>query len=73
MTPVSTAPPVADSQLSAGLSHGVEGAWEGELEEKERSGVDIRSWDELREQIKKDLAKGGKALPLSQLNQLLLI
>ncbi|OAX32694.1 hypothetical protein K503DRAFT_776408, partial [Rhizopogon vinicolor AM-OR11-026] len=35
MTPVSTAPPVADSQLSAGLDRGVE-AWEEELEEQER-------------------------------------
>ncbi|OAX31805.1 hypothetical protein K503DRAFT_787606 [Rhizopogon vinicolor AM-OR11-026] len=63
---VSTAPPVAESQLSAGLARGVREAWEEELEEQEWSGVDIRSWDELREQIKKDLAKGGKALPLSQ-------
>ncbi|OJA11389.1 hypothetical protein AZE42_03947 [Rhizopogon vesiculosus] len=72
MTPVSIAPPVADSQLSAGLARGVEEAWE-ELGEQEWSGVDIRSWDELREQIKEDLAKGGKALPLSQVNQLSLI
>ncbi|OJA20732.1 hypothetical protein AZE42_13582, partial [Rhizopogon vesiculosus] len=50
ITPVSTAPPVADSQLSAGLARGVEEAWEEELEEQERSGVNIRSWDELRTQ-----------------------
>ncbi|OAX33907.1 hypothetical protein K503DRAFT_869249 [Rhizopogon vinicolor AM-OR11-026] len=56
MTPVSMAPPVADSQLSAGLARGVEGVGGG------AGGART-----------KDLAKGGKALPLSQVNQPLLI
>jgi len=72
MSPVSETP-APDSQLSTGLARDAEEAWEDELEEREQAGVDIRGWDELREQIKKDLAKGGKTLPLSQVNQLLLI
>jgi hypothetical protein len=46
---------------------------EDELEEEEQAGVDIRGWDKLREQIKKDLANGGKTLPLFRVNQLLLV
>ncbi|OJA20854.1 hypothetical protein AZE42_13849, partial [Rhizopogon vesiculosus] len=66
--------PVVEPQLSTGLVHDAEEAWEEELEEQEQAGVDIRGWDELREQIKKDLVKGGRTgLPLSQVNQLLLI
>jgi hypothetical protein len=66
--------PVAEPQFSTGLVHDAEEAWEEELEEQEQAGIDIRGWDELREQIKKDLVKGGKTnLPLSQVNQLLLI
>jgi hypothetical protein len=48
-------------------------AWEDELEEQERGGVEVRSWEELRTQIKDDLAKGAKTLSLSRINQLLLI
>lgn len=65
--------PAPDSQLSTGLARDAEEIWEDELEEEEQAGVDIRGWDELREQIKKDLAKGGKTLPLSRVNQLLLV
>ncbi|KIL70111.1 hypothetical protein M378DRAFT_96383, partial [Amanita muscaria Koide BX008] len=35
--------------------------------------TDIQGWDVLREQIKKDLRKGSKTLPLSQVNQLLIL
>ncbi|KAG1867444.1 hypothetical protein C8R48DRAFT_771937 [Suillus tomentosus] len=57
--------PAPDSAFSTGLAHNAEEAWEEELEEREQAGVDIRGWDELREQIKKDLTRGGKTLPLS--------
>ncbi|KIK38771.1 hypothetical protein CY34DRAFT_25514 [Suillus luteus UH-Slu-Lm8-n1] len=72
MSPMSETP-APDSQLSTGLACDAEEIWEDELEEEEQAGVDIRGWDELREQIKKDLTKGGKTLPLSRVNQLLLV
>lgn len=56
-----------------GLAHVVGEEWEEELEEREQAGVEIRGWHELREQIKTDLAKNSKTLPLSRINQLLLI
>jgi len=43
------------------------------LEEQERGGVKIRGWDELQDQVKDDLAKGAKTLPLSHVSQLMLI
>lgn len=58
---------------TAGLAHAAEEEWEEELEECERGGIEVRGWDELREQLKEDLTKGSKTLPLSQVNQLLLI
>ena len=63
------------SILNAGrLVDDAEDAWEDVLEEQERGGVEIRGWDELREQVKDDLAKGAKtSLPLSRVNQLMLI
>ena len=57
-----------------GLVEDAEDAWEEVLEEQERGGVEIRGWDELREQVKDDLAKGAKTgLPFSRVNQLMLI
>lgn len=44
-----------------------------ELEEQECGGFEIQGWDKLRDQIKEDLAKGAKTLPLSHINQLILI
>ena len=59
---------------AGGLVEDAEDAWEDVLEEQERGGVEIRGWDELREQVKDDLAKGAKTgLPLSRVNQLMLI
>lgn len=59
---------------AGGLVEDAEDAWEDVLEEQERGGVKIRGWDELREQVKDDLAKGAKTgLPLSHVNQLMLI
>ncbi|KAI6017838.1 hypothetical protein EDC04DRAFT_2902468 [Pisolithus marmoratus] len=56
-----------------GLIQGIEDAWEDELMEQEHGGVEVQGWDELWDQIKDDLAKGTKTLPLSHINQLLLI
>ncbi|KAF8545695.1 hypothetical protein OG21DRAFT_1528312, partial [Imleria badia] len=56
-----------------GLAREAEEAWEDELEERERGGVEVRGWSELREQIKDDLSKRAKTIPLSHINQLLLI
>ncbi|EGN96471.1 hypothetical protein SERLA73DRAFT_76430 [Serpula lacrymans var. lacrymans S7.3] len=53
-----------------GLDREVETAWEDGLE---GYGVKVRGWTELREQIKHDLSKKAKTLPLSHANQLLLI
>jgi len=66
--------PDDESQLGAdGLTEEAEEAWEDELEEQERGGVEIRGWDELWDQVKDDLAKGAKTLPLSRVSQLMLI
>jgi hypothetical protein len=43
--------------------------WEDEHNDHVTAGAKIRSWPELREEIKKELAKGKKALPLSKVNQ----
>jgi hypothetical protein len=56
-------------------------SWEQELEEERideieglQEEVDIRPWDVLREQVKSDLKKAGKqSLPLSKINQLLIL
>ena len=48
-------------------------AWEDELEEQERGGVEIRGWNELQDQVKDNLTKGAKTLLLSCVNQLMLI
>ncbi|KAI6021927.1 hypothetical protein EDC04DRAFT_2901218 [Pisolithus marmoratus] len=56
-----------------GLIHDIEDAWEDELEEQEHGGVEVQGWDKLQNQIKEGLAKGAKTLPLSHINQLLLI
>ncbi|KIM63730.1 hypothetical protein SCLCIDRAFT_23913 [Scleroderma citrinum Foug A] len=56
-----------------GLVPSPDEAWEDELEEQECGGVEVRGWKELQDQIKVDLAKGTKTLPLSQISQLMLI
>ncbi|KAI6038100.1 hypothetical protein EDC04DRAFT_2896829 [Pisolithus marmoratus] len=56
-----------------GFVEDAEEAWEDELEEQERGGIKIRGWHELCNQIKSNLAKGAKTLPLSCINQLMLI
>ncbi len=48
--------------------------WEVELEESiQGPTTHIRDWSDLRKQIKDHLKKNSKALPLSQVNQLLII
>ncbi|KAI6113506.1 hypothetical protein EV401DRAFT_1890177 [Pisolithus croceorrhizus] len=61
------------AEYDVGLVQGMEDAWEEELEEQEHGGVEVWGWDELWNQIKEDLAKGAKTLPLWHINQLLLI
>ncbi|KIK80774.1 hypothetical protein PAXRUDRAFT_36084 [Paxillus rubicundulus Ve08.2h10] len=61
------------TNLNPGLAREAKEAWEDELEEQEQGGIEVRGWNELREQIKSDLSKGAKTLPLSCINQLLLI
>jgi len=49
-------------------------AWEDELDTNVQDpNVEIKSWEELRKQIKIDLKKHSKTLPLSQLNQLMIL
>jgi hypothetical protein len=48
--------------------------WEAELDESLAPGTaDIRDWLTLRAQIKADLKKRAKSLPLSQINQLMIL
>lgn len=49
-------------------------AWEKELDENiHNPGVATKSWDELRKQVKEQLKKHSKTLPLRQSNQLMII
>jgi hypothetical protein len=49
-------------------------AWEEELDTNVQDpNVEIKSWDELRKQIKSDLKKQSKTLPLSRINQLMIL
>jgi len=50
-----------------------EDSWEEELDETLIPNVEIQDWNTLRTQIKKDLKKGHKSLPLSQINQLMIL
>ena len=51
-----------------------ENGWEEDLEKcVHGDGVDIQGWQELCQQIKKDLKKGGNSLPLTKINQLLVL
>lgn len=50
-----------------------EGLWEDELDDCVHAGVEIRDWATLRDQIKKDMGKGPRSLPVSTVNQLLII
>ena len=48
--------------------------WEDELEEAVRGPISqVKGWDELQKQIKADLKKNSKTLPLSRLNQLFIL
>jgi hypothetical protein len=48
-------------------------AWEEELDETLTPNAEIRDWEALRTQIKADLKKKHKSLPLSQINQLMIL
>jgi hypothetical protein len=49
-------------------------AWEDELEDNLASTTGpIRGWDEIRKEIKAELKKNSKILPLSRVNQLMII
>jgi len=56
-----------------GLEKDAEEMWEDEIEDMMQPRSEIRSWGELREQIKMDLNKKHSHLPLSQINQLMII
>jgi hypothetical protein len=47
--------------------------WEDDLDECVHAGVDVRGWALLRDQIKQDLKVGAKTLPMSKINQLLVL
>ncbi|KAF8885624.1 hypothetical protein BD779DRAFT_1673582 [Infundibulicybe gibba] len=47
--------------------------WEEEIHETLAARVEVRNWNELRDQIKKDLGKKHCSLPLSQINQLMIL
>ena len=51
----------------------VEEIWEDKIKEVMQPKSEIRSWGELREQIKTDLKKKHVHLPLSQINQLMIL
>ena len=48
-------------------------AWEEELDETLTPNAEIQDWGALRTQIKADLKKKHKSLPLSQINQLMIL
>ena len=47
--------------------------WEAEMHETLTTQVEIRGWKELRDQIKKDLKTMHTTLPLSRINQLMIL
>ena len=47
--------------------------WEAEVHETLTTQVEIRGWKELHDQIKKDLKTKHLTLPLSQINQLMIL
>ena len=50
-----------------------DGGWEDELHEHLLPAVEIRSWLDLREQIKADMKKHHKSMPLTEINQLMIL
>lgn len=54
-------------------SEDTQDTWEDELDETLTPNAKIRDWGALRAQIKADLKKKHKSLPLSQLNQLMIL
>ncbi|KIJ95381.1 hypothetical protein K443DRAFT_108857, partial [Laccaria amethystina LaAM-08-1] len=48
-------------------------AWEGELDETLTPNAEIQNWAALRTQIKADLKKKHKSMPLSKINQLMIL
>ena len=51
-----------------------QGAWEDKLELGiQGTKADIKDWETLRKQVKDDLKKKGKKMPLSKINQLMII
>jgi hypothetical protein len=67
-----TIPSPPDREDESGGAQGKHG-WEDDLDECIQAGVEIRSWEDLRKQIKEELQKGSKTLPLSKINQLLVL
>jgi hypothetical protein len=59
--------------LSAEDEADEEDAWEDEFRETVKAQVEIRDWKLLRNQIKADLKKQHSNLPLSQINQLMIL
>jgi len=76
--PVSSAVPSeagddpADDQTSVAQEQLAE-AWEDELEENLAPAGPIRGWDVIRKEIKAELKKNSKILPLSRVNQLMIL
>jgi hypothetical protein len=64
-------------QISAGdeMEEQLGEAWEDELEENLASSVQhpLRDWDEIRTEVKAELKKNSSIMPLSRLNQLMII
>ena len=51
-----------------------ENGWKNDVDECVHGGeVDVRGWEVLRAQIKKDMKKDGNTLPITQINQLLVL
>ena len=62
---------ISDSEMTRDED---ENDWEEDLDECiHADGVDIRGWEELREQITTDLKNRGNTLPITKINQLLVL
>jgi hypothetical protein len=67
-------PAILDESVEVVAIDDYENGWEEDLDECiHGDGVSIRGWEELRQQIKKDLKNHRDILPITKINQLLVI
>jgi hypothetical protein len=63
----------SEDELNEDVGDNEEEPWEAEASETLTAQVEICGWKELRDQIKKDLKTKHATLPLSQINQLMIL